>query len=86
MNLVERLKALADETRINIVKALFSGRKTVSEIVPKTGKSQPNVSIALKQLLHAGIIVKEKQGKFAYYSLKNPQKIKEVVKLLEDGI
>ena len=85
MNLVDRLKALADETRIKIVKALFSGRKTVSEIVPKTGKSQPNVSIALKQLLHADIIIKEKQGKFVFYQLKNPQKIKEVVKLLEDA-
>ena len=85
MSLVDKLKALADETRLKIVKALFSGRKIVSEIVPRTGKSQPNVSIALKQLLHAGIIVKEKQGKFAYYTLKDPQKIKEVIKLLEDG-
>lgn len=81
--LVDKLKALADETRLKIIKALFSGRKTVSQLVPQTGKSQPNVSIALKQLLHADIITKEKEGKFAYYQLRDLKKIKEVIRLLE---
>lgn len=80
--LAERLKALADETRISIVQSLFSGKKTVTEIVSLVGKSQPNISIALKQLLHAKIIVKEKKGKFVYYSLKDPKKIKEVFDIL----
>ncbi len=83
--LVEKFKALGDETRILIVKSLLSGKKTVSDIVPFTGKSQPNVSIALKTLTHAGIISYSKQGKFIYYSLKDPKMIKEVFKLLEDG-
>lgn len=84
MLLVDKLKALADGTRVNIVKSLLIGKKTVSEIVPYTGKSQPNVSIALKQLLHAEIITKEKKGKFVYYKLKDPKKIKQILILLED--
>ncbi|MBL7054308.1 winged helix-turn-helix transcriptional regulator [Candidatus Woesearchaeota archaeon] len=85
---MDKFKALADETRIKIVKSLFSGKKTVSEIVPSTEKSQPNVSIALKQLLHAGIIAREKKGKFVHYSLKDPEKIKQIIRLVggDDGI
>lgn len=83
--ILEKFRALGDETRLCIVKALFLGKKKVSEIVPYTGKSQPNVSIALKQLLYAGIIAKQKSGKFVIYSLKDPMKIKEVIRLLEDG-
>lgn len=85
MDIVDKFKALSDETRLKIVEILMSGRKTVSEIVPLTGKSQPNVSISLKILLQAQIITKTKVGTFVYYELKNPQKIKQMFSLLKNG-
>ena len=77
------LKALADETRLKIVKTLFSGKKTVTEITRAIGKSQPNTSLALKQLLHAGIVLQEKKGKNIYYSLRNRSNIKKIFELIK---
>jgi ArsR family transcriptional regulator len=81
--LLLRLKALADETRIGIVKSLFSGRKKVTDIANGIGKSQPAVSIALKQLLQAGIVSAEREGKFTYYSVQDKDNIKKVMELLQ---
>ena len=81
--LVLRLKALADDTRIGIIRFLFKGKKTVSEITASTGKSQPNASLALKQLMMANLIFQEKKGKFIYYGLKNKEDLREIFKILE---
>jgi ArsR family transcriptional regulator len=77
-----KLKALADENRLEIIKTLFSGKKTVSEITKSIGRSQPNTSIALKQLLIAGLIQHERKGKCSYYSIKNKEDIKAVLELM----
>ena len=42
---IARLKALADETRLNIIEALSEGRKCVNEIFPKVNRTQSTVSI-----------------------------------------
>lgn len=81
--LLLRLKALADETRLSIVKALFSGRKKVTDIADEIGKSQPAISIALKQLSQAGIISQEREGRFTYYSINNKDNVKKIMELLK---
>jgi ArsR family transcriptional regulator len=77
-----KLKALADENRLAIVRFLFLGSKTVSEITRATGKSQPNTSIALKQLLYSQIITREKEGKYVHYSLKDKEGVKKALELI----
>ena len=81
--LLLRLKALADDTRLQIINILFSGRKKVSDIIKEMKKSQPAVSIALKQLLYAGIITQEREGKCIYYSIQNKEELKKALELLK---
>jgi len=84
MEIVKVVKALADETRLKIIRFLFRGSKNATNIVEYVGKSQPNVSLALKQLMFAELIVQRKEGRQIFYSLKDPVKIKKLFKLLED--
>ncbi len=62
MNVVDFFKALADPTRLKILDCIKEGEKCICEIIPYTGKSQPNVSQHLKVMKHAGIIDERKDG------------------------
>ena len=62
MNKVDVFKALADPTRLKILECIKGGEKCICEIIPYTGKSQPNVSQHLKVLKHAGIVEERKDG------------------------
>ena len=62
MNEVDVFKALADPTRLKILECIKNGEKCICEIIPYTGKSQPNVSQHLKVMKHAGIIDERKDG------------------------
>jgi ArsR family transcriptional regulator len=62
MNEVEVFKALADPTRLKILECIRSGERCICEIIPYTGKSQPNVSQHLKVMKHAGIVKERKDG------------------------
>jgi DNA-binding transcriptional ArsR family regulator len=62
MNEVLVFKALADPTRLKILESVKNGEKCVCEIIPHTGKSQPNVSQHLKVLKTAGLIEERKEG------------------------
>ena len=75
------LKAMADETRLKMLKALSAGEKSATEIVPYTGKAQPTVSLNLRLLEHLEIIESEKRGRFIFYRLKE-QKINRIMELL----
>jgi len=62
MEEVEVFKALADPTRLKILECIENGEKCICEIIPYTGKSQPNVSQHLKVMKHANIIKERKDG------------------------
>jgi ArsR family transcriptional regulator len=62
MDEVEVFKALADPTRLKILECIEKGEKCICEIIPFTGKSQPNVSQHLKVMKHANIIKERKDG------------------------
>ena len=68
---VELLKALADETRLGIVRMLAAHDEPlcVCHIVDAFDLSQPTISHHLKLLREAGLISSEKRGLWAYYSL-----------------
>jgi len=59
---VDIFKALADPTRLKILECIRKGEKCICEIIPFTGKSQPNVSQHLKVLKNAGIVDEHKEG------------------------
>lgn len=63
------LKVLADETRLNVVRQLFSGPKNVGEINLELQVEQTLLSHHLKVLREAGIVEAERDGKAVVYRL-----------------
>lgn len=69
--LSERLKALADSSRLRML-ALLSDQAAplcVCEINAYFAQRQPTISHHLKLLREAGLIVGEKRGTWSYYSI-----------------
>lgn len=64
-------RGFADSSRLSILEALRSERRSVSEIVEITGLSQPNASNHLACLLDCGLVAREQEGRFAYYRLSD---------------
>ena len=62
MSEVEIFKALADPTRLKILECIKDEEKCICEVIPYTGKSQPNVSLHLKALKQAGLVNERKDG------------------------
>jgi ArsR family transcriptional regulator len=70
MNAITFAKAMADETRQEIMRLLCCQWLCVSEIVEKMGLvSQPTVSHHLAVLREAGLVHTRREGKQIYYSL-----------------
>ena len=67
--LAQRFRILAQESRLKIINALFSGEKNVTEIIEATGLLQSNVSKQLKTLTKEGIIEGHKSGTNKYYRI-----------------
>lgn len=68
----ERLRLLADATRLRILNVLREGESSVVEIVGRVGASQPNVSRHLALLLRAGIVTRRPHGRQVYYRVVDP--------------
>jgi ArsR family transcriptional regulator len=79
MGEVDIFKALADPTRLKILECIRKKEKCICEIIPYTGKSQPNVSQHLKVLNHAGIIKERKDGTRIMVKASN----KEIYKIID---
>jgi len=63
-------KALAVDTRVNILKFLKGKRKTVSDIAKHLNLSKPTVLEHLNKMVLAGLLIKKPQGKkWIYYEL-----------------
>jgi len=69
VNSVLFAKALADETRQHIMTLCCCRELSVSEIVEKTGVSQPTVSHHLAILRAAELVLARSEGKQTYYTL-----------------
>jgi ArsR family transcriptional regulator, arsenate/arsenite/antimonite-responsive transcriptional repressor len=62
-------KAMADETRQNIMHLLCCGWMCVGDIVNQTGVTQPTVSHHLGILREAGLVNVQRDGKQVFYTL-----------------
>lgn len=76
------LCALADSTRLEIIKYLSGGERCVCEILPAFQRSQSAVSKHLNILYQAGILDRRFEGKRTLYSIKDPQ-VLEVIKAVD---
>ena len=74
-------KALADETRLRIVKLLGVREMCVCEVMVALGLTQPTASHHLGILENAGLVKDRKEGKWVFYSIANPNLIKSMYKL-----
>jgi DNA-binding transcriptional ArsR family regulator len=66
----ERLKALAEPLRLRIVDALRDRPRNVSEIAELLGVEVVIASHHLGILRNAGLVERQKQGRFAVYKLR----------------
>ncbi len=76
-------KALCNEVRLEIVKALLDGEKYVSEIIPYAGRMQPAVSMQLAKLEYLGIVKSRREGGRVYYRIANERIRRILTKILE---
>ena len=70
--IAQRLRLLADPTRLKILHQLKEGEKSVTELVEVTGTSQPNVSKHLSTLNAHGLVSRRQSGNMAYFSISAP--------------
>jgi ArsR family transcriptional regulator len=66
------LKAVADPTRLQLlsmISASDAGEACVCDLTAPLGLSQPTVSHHLKILVDAGLLTREKRGKWAWYAI-----------------
>jgi ArsR family transcriptional regulator len=74
-------KALADETRIRILKLLEVREMCVCEIMVALDLTQPTASHHLGLLENAGLVRDRKEGKWVFYSLVDVGLVKKLHKL-----
>jgi ArsR family transcriptional regulator len=71
-DLARILKALADPTRLRLVSMVAAhdgGEACVCDLTDPLGLTQPTISHHLKILVDAGILTRDKRGKWSYYAL-----------------
>ena len=68
----EFFKVLSESSRLQILCALKTGTKNVTEIIELTGLGQANVSKHLKILAQSGIVSRQPKGISVYYEIANP--------------
>jgi DNA-binding transcriptional ArsR family regulator len=79
---VKFVRGFGDKTRLQILKCIKEGEKTVSQIVGELQGSQSNISQHLACLKGCGIIVGRQESKFIYYALRNEQ-VKQLLDMFD---
>jgi len=69
LDLLNALKAVAEETRLRILALCARDQINVSDLTQVLGQSQPRVSRHLKLLVDAGLLERLREGPFAYFRL-----------------
>ncbi len=64
-----RFRAMGEVSRLQLIQALHTGEKNVTDLVELTGLSQPNVSRHLAVLVTSGLIGRRKDGLNVLYRI-----------------
>jgi ArsR family transcriptional regulator len=78
--LAELFKALADPARVRLLSLIANapgGEACVCDLVGPLERSQPTVSHHLSLLVEAGLLAREKRGRWAWYQLV-PERLEQV--------
>lgn len=70
--LARAFKALGDPSRVRLLSLIATqggGEACVCDLTGFVGLSQPTVSHHMKQLVEAGLVIREQRGKWAYYKV-----------------
>ena len=81
----EFFSVYSNQIRMNILCALRTGPKTVSELAEYTGASMQNVSQHLRVMRDKGALRTEKQGQHVYYSVVNV-KFLHGIRMIRDAL
>lgn len=65
----DKLKVLADPTRLSVMEILMKGPQNVGQINEQLGLDQSLLSHHLKVLRDAGLVISERDGKCVRYAL-----------------
>lgn len=82
--LAQAFKVVADPVRLRLLSLVANspaGEVCACELVPTLGKSQPTVSHHLSTLVDAGLLARERRGKWAWFRV-----VPERVALLRDAL
>lgn len=61
--------ALADETRLEVLRQLRDGEQCVCDLTDTLGTGQSRLSFHLKTLKDAGMVTARREGRWVYYAL-----------------
>ena len=78
--LADVFKALADPARVRLLSLVAnspSGEACVCDLVPPLERSQPTVSHHLALLVDAGLLTREKRGRWAWYRVV-PERLEQL--------
>ena len=76
-------RGFSDPSRLSILEALRAGPQSVSQLVYATGLSQSNTSNHLACLLDCQLVLREQQGRYAYYQLSD-DRVDELLRLADE--
>ncbi len=83
--IVQWLKAIADETRVELLLELKKGPSNVTKLVEKTNLAQATVSKHLGIMKRAGILDVRREGPQSIYFIRD-EAVFEVCRIVCDGI
>ena len=84
MALAHQLKALADPARLQLLSIVrASGSACICDLTEPVGLSQPTVSHHMKVLVDAGLLHREKRGKWVHFSV-NAEALRDLSDQLAD--
>lgn len=77
------LKALSDDTRMQIFEILRDGKLCACKILERLHITQPTLSHHMKVLCECGIVISEKEWKWNHYSI-NCEKLNALIDYLSN--
>src|SRR5688572_6756914 len=84
--LLQGLRAMAEPTRLRILRLCARGEFTGSDLVQILGQSQPRVSRHLRLLVEAGLLDRHQEGNWAWYRIAPRGSGADLARLIADRL